>query len=525
MSRLFRAAGSISAITLLSRILGLLRDSLMMQMLGARWVQGVFLLAWTLPNLMRRLLGEGALSASLVPAYAKLRRHDVPASRRLLDDVFRALLTILTPLCALVASFSLLAPAEWFPAPDAGGIESIRLLLSLNAVLFVYALPVCLSAVGAGALNTLGSFALPASIPVALNIIWIAALVAAKPLGFTVDTEIATLVSWSLMVGGFVQLLMVTVPLWRRGELSRPRFALPRRNTAAFGVFVAMGPTLLGMSLNQVSSLLDQVLAFALIAPGANSYVYLANRLLLFPHALTAMSVGVAVFPRLASEAEGPSAAGGNQKLRRTLDGAAAATILVTLPAAGGLILLAGEIVSVLFEGGEFLASDVTPTVHTTACLVIGLPFLGLAQLYARAFYAVGDTATPARLAIRLVPINLLLSLTMLLTTSLGTAALTLSSSITSMANAALLARRFRQHAPAMQGRAMQSAWLRSAVATAVMCAVVPLCGIAEPGDTRLARAFGNLALPIAAGMGAYLLTHVLLRSPELRALARRGRK
>ena len=106
MSRLLRAAGSISVITLVSRVLGLIRDRLMAQTLGASWVQGTFLLAWLLPNLMRRLLGEGALSASLVPAYARLRKTDPAAAKALLQDVAGTVITILTPLCLMVAAAS-----------------------------------------------------------------------------------------------------------------------------------------------------------------------------------------------------------------------------------------------------------------------------------------------------------------------------------------------------------------------------------------------------------------------------------
>ena len=515
MSRLVRAATSISVITLGSRVLGLIRDRLMAQTLGASWVQGTFLLAWTLPNLMRRLLGEGALSASLVPRYARLRITDPAAAKQLLEDVSGAVITILTPICLLVAAASVLIPTDWLPVPEEGGADAIRLLLALNAVLFIYALPICLAAVCSGALNTLGVFALPATIPIALNIIWIVALIAAKPLGFEVDTEIATLAAWSLMVGGFLQLLIVLIPLILRKELGMPRLGLPKRGTTAFAVFLAMGPTVLGMSLNQISSLLDQLLAYYLIAPGAVTYVYLANRLLLFPHALTAMSVAVAVFPKLASEADDLV----RTKMRGTLDMSAAATILVTLPAAAGLILLADDVVNVLFVGGKFGGEDIAPTVLTTACLVAGLPFLGLAQLYARAFYAVGDTSTPARTAAKLVVANLLISVTLLLTTGMGTAALTLSSTITSIGNAAILSRKFHRHAAPNNTNNLTKAWVRSLIATAAMCSVLPLLRIAPDDASLLMRASGNLMLPIGVGMLVYVLTHITLGSPELRAL------
>ncbi|MCA8948418.1 MAG: murein biosynthesis integral membrane protein MurJ, partial [Planctomycetes bacterium] len=435
MNRLVRAAGSISAFTLLSRILGLARDRLMAQAFGAGWVQGTFLLAWMFPNLMRRLLGEGALSAALVPAYTAARKRGPDDARALLSDILGAVTAILAPLCLLIAALSLVWPVEWLPAPEHGGVAAIRLLLVLNAILFFYALPICLCAALTGAMNTLGIFALPAALPVLLNMFWIAALLLAGPCGYTIDVDIAVWVAIWLTVGGFVQLVLLALPIARAGELPRLRVALPRRGTPAFAVFVAMGPMVVGMSLNQISSLLDMLMAYYLVSSGAVTYVYLANRLLLFPHALTAMSLGVAAFPKLALDATANDRVG----VRHTLDRFAGHTILVTLPASAGLALLADDVVRVLFLGGEFHETDVGPTVWTVTLLVLGLPFLGLAQLYARAFYAVGDARTPARLAAWLVLANAALNLLLLGTTSLGTAGLALASSISSLANAAIL--------------------------------------------------------------------------------------
>ncbi|MCU0862651.1 MAG: murein biosynthesis integral membrane protein MurJ [Planctomycetes bacterium] len=519
MTRILRIAGSISAFTLISRITGLIRDRMMAQTIGANWVGDTFLLAWTLPNLMRRLLGEGALSASLIPAYTRLRKSDPAAAKALLAQVSGAVITLLGPLCLLVAIASLLVPAEWLPAPSKGGVPAMRLLLSLNAVLFAYALPVCLTAVYSGAMNTLGRFALPAAVPIVLNVFWIVALLLCGPLGITVDTEIANFTAGCLLAGGVLQLGLVMLPLWRGGELARPRLGLPPRGSAAGAVFTAMGPTVLGMSMNQISSLLDQGMAYYLLAPGAVTYVYLANRLLLFPHALTAMAVAVAVFPKLAEEATDAD----RSQMRRTLDLAAAATILVTLPAAAGLIVLGDDVVRVLFEGAKFTAADVPPTVLTSACLVAGLPFIGLAQLYARAFYAIGDNGTPARVASLLVLANFALNLVLVLGTDLGSAGLTLSSSLSSLANAAALAWLLRAKAPPSSG--LGSAWLRSGIATAAMCASLPWLRLAAADAGLLARALGNVAFPITIGMIVYVLVHVLLRSPELGALRRKRRE
>jgi putative peptidoglycan lipid II flippase len=520
MTRLLKAAGSFSFFTLLSRILGLIRDSLMTRVLGASWVSGTFLLAWTLPNLMRRLLGEGALSASLVPNYTTTRQQRGPeAARELLAQVVGTVITILLPLCIVVSAGSLLLPPSVLPEPSEGGPAAASLLLGLNAILFLYALPVCLTAVYSGVLNTLGVFALPAAVPIALNACWIAALLVAPVLAITGEIEIAMFTAVVLTIGGFGQLLFVIVPLWRRGELRRPRLGLPRRGAAAFAVFTAMAPTVVGMSLNQVSALLDELMAYYLIAPGAVTYIYLANRLLLFPHALTAMSVAVAVFPRMASEA----AAVDRTILRRTLDRATAATIWVTLPASFGLVALGEDVVKVLFESTKFTPADVAPTVLTSSLLVAGLPFIGLAQLHARAFYAVGDNRTPARLAVFLVLLNIATNFVLLYTTSLGTGALTLSSSCCAAANAILLRRSFARHAPVIPGS--WKGWLRSCVATAIMCAVLPLVRLVPDDASRSMRGLGNVAFPIVIGIAVYIAAHVLMRSPEMQfVLRRRGR-
>lgn len=517
MSKLLRAAGSISALTLASRVLGLLRDSLMTTTLGAGWVQGTFLLAWTLPNLLRRLLGEGALSASFIPAYAAARkRGDAAQARELLAQVASAVCALLLPFSLVMSAASLLVPTDWLPAPTQGGQAALRLLLLLNAILFPYALPVCLTAVLSGALNTLGRFALPAIAPILLNIVWIAALLAAPLLGLQVDVDIATFVAACLAGGGLAQVLLVAVPLLKNGELPRLRLAMPKRGTAAMAVFAAMGPTVLGMSLNQISSLLDQLMAYAIIAPGAVTYIYLANRLLLFPHALTAMAVAVAVFPKLASSATDSD----RSAMRATLERAASATLLVTLPASVGLIVLANDVVRVLFHAGQFTAEDVVPTTRTCACLVAGLPFLGLAQLYARAFYALGEMRTPPRIAVRLVCLNAGLNLTLLWLTDLGTAGLALASSLSSLGNGWWLSRALQQHLPA-HSRALRGTWLRSCVAAAAMAASLPWLRWAPADGTRAERALGNVAFPIVLGALVYFVVLWAMRAPELRALRR----
>ncbi|MGE3173398.1 MAG: murein biosynthesis integral membrane protein MurJ [Planctomycetota bacterium] len=513
MSRLFRAAGAISGLTLGSRVLGLWRDSAMAAVLGAGPVSDTFFLAWALPNLMRRLLGEGALSASFVPAYTAARRDGEAPARGLLASVLGGVLVLLLPLVALVVVGSLLATL-WSGGDDG----RLGLLLTLNAILFPYAIPICVTAMLAGALNTRGVFALPAAVPIALNVVWIGALYLVAPLGIAEDSAIATFLAAALCAGGFAQLLLVIAPLRRAGALASPPLRWPRRGTAAAMVFATMGPTVVGMSLNQISTLIDQGMAYGLLGEGANTYLYLSNRLLLFPHALTALAVVVAVFPRLADEAGERDRA----RLRTTIDGAAAATLFVTVPAAMGLFVLADDVVAGLFQRQQFTAEDAAATALTTRCLLVGLPFLGLAQLFARAFYAVGDTRTPARVAARLLLVNVGLNLVLILGLGFGTEGLALATSCSGALNALWLARGLRRHVAAAPAGAL-SPWLRSGVATAAMCAAILLVRPEVDGG-RGALLLWRVALPIAVGIAVYAAAQWLLRSPELRAVLRRRR-
>ena len=405
---------------------------------GASRVSDTFFLAWALPNMVRRLLGEGALSASFIPAYAKtLEKGGAKAARQLITQVIGTLLAILLPIVALVVLACTL-----FSATGPGTSDVQSLLLPLSSILFPYTVPICLAAMLAGALNSRGSFALPASLPILLNLIWIGTLYLAPWLGFTTAESTVYLLATTLCLGGFAQLFMLVIPLWRKRALGRPKVGWPSRETAARTVFVTMVPTMIGMSLGQISALLDQGMAYGLLADGANTHLYLANRLLLFPHALTALAVVVAVFPRLATEA----AEADRRRMRQTLDRAASATLFVTVPAAVGLIVIAEDVTAVLFQHENFLAADAQNTASTTRFLVAGLPFLGLTQLYARAFYSVGDNRTPAVIAGVLVGFNAALNLVLILVFDLGTVGLAAGTSVSAILNASFLTRSLKRH-------------------------------------------------------------------------------
>jgi putative peptidoglycan lipid II flippase len=501
-------------------VLGLVRDVLTTHVLGVNWVSGTFVLAWMLPNMLRRLFGEGALAASFVPAFTRrLTRDDTDGARNLLASVTGVVTTVLgTTVLAVVAIALFVPPAAWGLAPVDGATsaERGRLLTDLLVSLFPYALPICLVAIYAGAGHALGIFAPSAAAPAVLNVFWIAALVFVAVTGADDLSRAVRIIAITLLVGGFAQLALTCVPLARRQALPRPRW--PQAGDGARDVFRAMGPTVLGLSLVQVNLLVDQGIAFGLIGPESNNHIFLANRLLLFPHALVALPLATAVFPRLAAEASRENYA----SLRQNLDRAISVTLFFALPAAAGLSVVASELIHVAFVHGRYTAADGVTTAWTTIALVLGLPALGIAQLEARALYALGRTREPAVIAGVLVVVNLALNLFLVLVVDLGVAGLTTATSCCTAINAWALGRAVRRHAG--PGSLHGSSWLRLAGTTAVMVLVLLLLPTPSPDSNRLEHLLLGIVVPIAAGVLVYGGLHVLLRSPEWRAVVERFR-
>ncbi len=509
MTSLLRATTVVSSLTLLSRLLGFARDLIMFRAFGAGPITGTFVLAWTLPNTMRRWFGEGALSAAFVPAYARLLAQQQRAEAdRLLGGVCGALLLILG------SGSLLLASAAWLWPAAAGGDGEGVLLRELAAILVPYVVPICLVAVLGGALNAWGSFGAPAAAPALLNLFWIAGIGLAAWLYGLEPVPSIRLLAVALLAGGVAQLLATAIPLARRGALPWPR--LPGRGEPARGVFAAMLPTAFGLSVAQLTVLVNQLFAWTLLDPSANSFVYLADRIVLFPHGLTALALATAVFPRFAELAVQPDRAMLRGQVERSLQ----AVLFLAIPAAAGLVLLAPELFRIGFVGERFTTSDAELAATTTSALAIGLPFLGLAQLAARALYALGDLRAPARAACIVFGVNLLLAPLLALGAGFGVAGLTLAMSVGAMLNAALLFVQLRRHCGGLR-LAPASLW-RIAGAVVAMQFVVVLTGGRLGLEGRLGEAVDQLLIPIAAGICAFLSVAHLLGSQELRLLRRR---
>lgn len=506
-----RAAGSISAWTLVSRVLGLIRDMLTTHALGRGVVFDSFSVAWMLPNMLRRLFGEGALHAAFVPEYSRRLEQEGPqAARRLLAAVsggLGAVLAVVT-LCVVVGSLVARSSAE------------DPLLPELLATLFPYCVPICLVAVYAGALNVLGSFARPAAVPVLLNVVWILALVVAV-LSEAPERTIARNVSFALLAGGLIQLGSLISPLRRRGQLVVPK--LPRRGDGSGIVFRRMLPAALGLSVAQLNLIVDQSLAYFFLEEGANTSLYLSQRLLLFPHALIAIPLATAVFPALSRDASRQDLTALQSRHRQSLD----VLWFLAVPSAVGLALVSEPLLAVAFEHGRFEADDTLATAAVTTALALGLPALGAVSVAARGLYALGRTDWPARIAVLAALVNVTFDLVLVFVFDLGTPGLAIATSLAAYTNAFgcnLALAKLSGRTPPGTGM------LRAALSAAVMAAVLLSYGefLSDRESTRTVRALRDLIAPIVLGALSYGGMQLVLKSPELawlkQKLTRSGR-
>ncbi|MFW5772889.1 MAG: murein biosynthesis integral membrane protein MurJ [Phototrophicaceae bacterium] len=460
---LLRSVGVISLLTGISRVLGLARDVLLAAFFFGPLLDA-FLLAFTVPNLFRRLFGEGALSAAFVPVMVERveedRREETDGRLPRASALASAVLSFLTASLGVIAAagiaiFLLLSVIGVF---DETGILTARLL----AVMLPYMVLICAAALLMGALNSLGHFAAPAAAPPLLNIILIGAIVVLavwpRPLGDEQSTWVYGL-ALAVLVGGAAQLLLQVPFLLRRGVRLYPRWA--PRDEPVRRVGRALGPVVLGLAVFQVNVLFDRLIAMWLVPEdGAVSVLFLGNRLVQLPLALFAVALGTVALPHLS----GLVARG---KHRAAQDGLARLLQLLffmVAPAGVGLALISEPLVQLLFGHGEL--GNTFGAVDRAARVVqyysMGLAGFSGVILLSRAFYAKGDTVTPMRIALLAVAANLILNL--ILVHFLAESGLALASSLSSLLQMALLA--LLLFGSDTLERVARPGWQRSAVIT-----------------------------------------------------------
>jgi putative peptidoglycan lipid II flippase len=504
------SAWTVSALTMLSRLLGLVRDTVTASLLGAGAVNDALTWAWGIPNMFRRLFGEGALSSAFVPVYSRvLEKEGVARAREVSNQVISTLAIFLTALAALLALVVLLAPPELVARLARADLAKAELMLRYTALLLPYLAFICVIAQFMGVMNAMGEFAIPAIASVILNLLWVAGVIAAAwILGTTADSPEALaalnarqgyVIAIAILVSGLVQFLWHLPGLRRLGVGFA--FVLPRRSAELSAVLAATGPMLIGMGALQLNLFVDRAVAERFLADGGVTHLYYGQRLMQFPQGLVSAALVSAVFPALARL----SARGEHARVVGTTSLGIRVNSLLTLPAAAGLALLAVPIVQLLFQRGEFTAEA---TAHTARALVgysVAIPCLGMVMLLTRALYAVGDVRSPVRIALWMVALNI--SLDLLLVGPLQELGLALAASITTCVNAFLLLGAFRARMELKQGERLLGGLLPALALTVLMGAVV--YGVDHVLAGRVPAGSAGVALRTGAGLGAGLLVYL----------------
>ena len=423
---LLKTLAAVSGLTLISRILGFVRDLVIARVFGAGFATDAFFIAFKLPNLLRRLFAEGAFSQAFVPILAEYKnRRGEQETRQLVDRVAGALalaLFLATVIGVLAAPLIVYMTAPGFTATPG----KFELTVDLLRVTFPYILFISLTAFAGGMLNTYSRFSVPAITPSLLNLSFIAFALVGAPY---FDPPVTAL-AWAVFVGGLAQLALQVPFLHRLGLL--PRFKLDLKDEGVRRILRQMGPAVFGVSIGQVSLVINAIFASFLVT-GSVSWLYYADRLMEFPIGLLGVALGTILLPSLAKHYadRSPEAYSG------LLDWGLRLTLLLAVPAAVALALLAVPLVATLFHYGAFGADDVFATRRAVIAYSAGLVGLVMVKVLAPGFYARQDIRTPVRVAIVTLALTQVMNFTFIW--SLQHAGLALAIGLGACVNAALL--------------------------------------------------------------------------------------
>ena len=397
---LLRSTTVFSAMTLLSRIAGFVRDNLQARMFGSSAAMDAFVIAYRIPNYLRRIFAEGSMQMAFVPVLNEIReRGDKDALKDFIDHMAGALFAVVlvvTGLGMIAAPLVAAAvPKEWLGDPATLGLAAEMLMITFPYLVFI-----SLMAVVASVLNSFGKFALPAVTPVLHNLVVIAAM-----LFFArYFAEPVKALAWGVLVAGFLQLAVLWPALGRLGL--RPRLKPGFRHPDVRRVGKLMLPTLFSSSVAQLNLLVGTVFAL-MLATGSQTWLYLSDRLVEFPLGLFGVAIGTVILPHLsrrhaATDAEGYSAA---------LDWGMRLSLLVGMPAGVGLFVLAEPLTAVVYQGNKFTPYDTRMAALSLAAMSLAVPAFMLSKVLSPAFFARQDTKTPMRAAIWTVVANVLMTI------------------------------------------------------------------------------------------------------------------
>ena len=477
-----RAAGIIGLATLISRLLGYVRDMVLASFFGAGMVADAFIAAFRIPNLLRRLFGEGSLSIAFIPVFTEIMiKGDKADGHRLAVSALKLLMVVLS-LVTIIGIMAAPLIIKMIAPGFADEPEKMALTIVLTRLMFPYLIMIGTVALCMGILNVLGHFAAPAMAPVLLNLSMISAVFGVS---FFSDSQTVRVLGLAggVLVGGVLQLALQLpflatrgIRFWKRSGLWHP---------AMKKVGVLLLPTIFGAAVYQINILVGTLLA-SLLAEGSVSYLYYADRLVQFPLGIFGQATATAVLPSLSRQAAGKDYAG----LADTFGHAMSLVLFITIPAMVGLIVLREPIVALLFQRGAFDEQATRLTSMALLYYVLGLWAFSAVRIVVSVFYALKDTRTPVITASISIATNLVLGVVLMGPLKHG--GLALATSVASMVNLVLMVCLLRKKMGIIRWRPVLESCLKTIAASLIMAVVVllvrqmPVFQQLLPGGLRL---------------------------------------
>ena len=515
---LLKSAAKVGGLTLVSRLLGFVRDQLIAFTVGTGFVAEAFFVAQRLPNLFRALFAEGAFNNAFVPQFArKVEGDGKDAAFAFGRDMLSVLFTWMILFCALAMIFMpwlmpLLAPGF------TGSPEKIALATELTRICFPYLGMMSLTALFGGILNSLNRFGAPAAAPILLNIVVICFTLAAWWLGLGNTADTGRFLAWAVTLSGVAQLTLLLFAAYQAGAKVKP--GLPRMTADVKRVLILSVPGLISGGITQINLLIATMLATGFA--GGVAFLYYADRLFQLPLGLIGVAIGVVLLPALSRKLRAGDIQGALDNQNRALE----LSLFLTLPAAAALILIGRPILHTVFEHGAFTREDTLNVAPVLAAFAFGLPAFTLTKIFQPGFYAREDTKTPMYFAIAAVVVNIAASF--ILSRYFAHVGIAMATSVAAWVNAGLLIATAIRRGDYRWDQRFKSRLPRMVLSLAVMAAVLYGCTVLLAANyAELAgfkAAVWGLLLMLVAGAVSYFAAAQLtgaFRLQDLKAALR----
>ena len=504
--RVARAAGVVGLATMFSRISGFLRDMVVAAFFGAGLITDAFFVAFRIPNMLRRLLGEGSLTVSFVPVFTEYLNKKTKAEAYELANVAFTVLSIILVIVSIAGIiFSPLIVAIMAPGWYIDHPAHYHLTVFLNRLMFPYIFFIALVALCMGILNSLRHFAAPALSPVILNICMILSVL----LLMDFFPEPITVLAVGVMIGGVLQLAMQWPFLVKFGLKLKPDFNFRHPGLKKIGIL--MLPAVFGASIYQINIFISTILA-SLLPSGSVSYLYYADRVVELPLGVFAIAVGTAALPSFSEQV----AKGDFHELKGTINFSLRLILFVTIPATLALIVLRVPIISVLFQRGAFDIQSTLLTAQALLCYAVGLWAFSVIRVIVSAFYSLQDSKTPMKAGIVAFIVNIICSIVLMY--PLKHSGLALATSIATAVNVIMLTVVLKRRIGAFLDQEFYHSVFKIFLSSFAMLGIIIVIEIIVPwrNEGHLNERLLYLTLCVVAGMATFFTAARLTKCSEM---------